>query len=84
MNISVVDIHRKKTIGALIGASIMILIMALVFGLLIWANMQDPLPMWLFLAILAVPAIIIISILVVLAQRIKEIEGGEEDEAAKY
>ena len=84
MNIRITDIHRKKTAGALIGASIMILIMVLVSGLMLWGNTQDPLPQGILLAILAVPAIIIICILVVLAQRIKEIEGGEEDEAAQY
>lgn len=84
MNIDVTDIHRKKTAGALIGASIMILIMTLFFGLLLWGNMQEPLPTGLLVALLAIPAVIIICILVVLAQRIKEIEGGEEDEAAKY
>ena len=84
MNIRVVDIHRRKTIGALTGASIMILVMVLVFGLMLWANTQDPLPFGILLALLAVPAVVIICILVVLAQRIKEIKGGEEDEAAQY
>ena len=84
MNIRVTDIHRKKAAGALIGASIMILVMALIFGLTLWGNTQEPLPLGILLAILAIPAIIIICILVVLAQRIKEIEGGEEDEAAQY
>ena len=84
MDISVTDIHRKKTFGALLGASFMILFMALIAGILLWANTQDPLPLGILLVILAVPAVIIICVLVVLAQRIKEIEGGEEDEAAQY
>ena len=84
MDIRVVDIHRRKTIGALTGASIMILVMMLVFGLLLWGNTQDPLPLGILLALLAVPAVVIICILIVLVQRIKEIKGGEEDEAAQY
>ncbi len=84
MNIRVTDTHRKKAAGALLAASVMIGIMALIFGFVIWGNSQSPIPTGLLIAVLAVPAVIIICILVVLAQRIKEIEGGEEDEAAQY
>ena len=54
-----------------------------VFGVL-WANGQSPLPIGLLLLIVGVPVIVIICIVTVLIQRIKEIKGGEEDEAAQY
>ena len=84
MDISVTDIHRKKTAGAALGGFSMIAIMVLIAALIIWGNTQEPLPTIIFVVILAVPAVIIISVLVVLVQRIKEIKGGEEDEAAQY
>ncbi len=36
------------------------------------------------LLIAGIPAVIIVGTLVALAGRMKEIEGGEEDEASKY
>ncbi len=84
MDVNVIDVHRKKIIGAGIGASLMIAIMGFVALLFIWGEVTDPLPVALFLALMAIPAVIIICVFVVLIQRIKEIKGGEEDEAAKY
>ena len=59
------------------------LLLPVVFGIL-WANGQSPLPIGILLLIAGVPVIVIICIVAVLIQRIKEIKGGEEDEAAQY
>ena len=84
MDVSKRDVHRKKTSGAFLGAAIVIaLLLPAVIGIL-WANGQSPLPTGLLLLIIAVPVIVIICIVAVLIQRIKEIKGGEEDEAAQY
>ena len=70
--------------GAIAGAVVMILLMAFTIVLILWANTQDPIPLGLLLLITAIPVIIIIGTLIALAGRMKEIEGGEEDEASKY
>ena len=61
----------------------LLLLLPALVGIL-WANGQSPLPIGLLLLIIAVPVIVIICIVAVLIQRIKEIKGGEEDEAAQY
>ena len=84
MDVSKRDVHRKKTSGAFLGAAIVIaLLLPALIGIL-WANGQAPLPTGLLLLIIAVPVVLIVCIVAVLIQRIKEIKGGEEDEAAQY
>ena len=84
MDVSKRDVHRRKASGAVLGAAIVIaLLLPAVIGIL-WANGQSPLPIGLLLLIVAVPVIVIVCIVAVLIQRIKEIKGGEEDEAAQY
>ena len=84
MDVSMKDVHRKKASGAVLGAAIVIaMLLPAVIGIL-WANGQSPLPLGLLLLIVAVPVAVIVCIVAVLIQRIKEIKGGEEDEAAQY
>ena len=84
MNLNNADTHRKKTAGALIGAFSMTVIMAAIIIFMLWAHLQDPLPIGLLVFIIAAPVIIIIGTMAALIGRIKEIKGGEEDEASKY
>ena len=84
MDVNNMDTHRRKTAGALIGAASMTVIMAVIIGFILWAHLQEPLPIGLLLVIIAAPAAIIIGTLAALIGRIKEIKGGEEDEASKY
>lgn len=84
MNINVTDVHRKKSAGAVIGASIMIVFMGVMLWLILWANTQEPLPSLLLVFLGGIPVIVIICTLVVLVQRLNEIKGGEEDDAAQY
>ena len=84
MDVSKKDVHRKKASGAILGAGIVIaLILPALIGIL-WANGQSPLPPLALALIVAVPVVIIVCVVTVLVQRIKEIKGGEEDEAAQY
>ena len=84
MDVSKKDVHRRKAGGAVLGGGLVIaLLLPVVIGVL-WANGQAPLPLGLLLLIVAVPVIVIICIVAVLIQRIQEIKGGEEDEAAQY
>lgn len=77
------DTIRKKR-GSILAAVIFILIMAVVGATLIWGYTQDPIPNLLFGVFLMIPIIVILAVIVALWQRIKELEGGEEDAARKY
>ena len=75
----------KKKLGAWLSALITASLMgayALFVALVLWIEPDMFLTgVWLFLlALLAV----VVGVLVALWQRLKEIDGGEEDEAAKY
>ena len=78
------DRHMKKRAGAVTGALIMSILMVLIFGFILWGHSMDPLPVPILALLLMVPVTVIIGIVVVLYNRLKEIEGGEEDEASKY
>jgi DNA-binding transcriptional MerR regulator len=83
MNVQEQD-QRKKKIGPWIVTIVMIVFMAATMGMIIWAQSVDPMPVMFFAVVLAVPVITIIGVLLALYMRLKEIEGGEENEAAKY
>ena len=53
-------------------------------GMFLWGNSVDPIPLGLLIVLVAIPVVIIVCIIGVLIGRIREIDGGEEDEAAKY
>ena len=84
MNVNKTDVHKKKRTGAIVGAAVMIVLMLVTIIIVFWANAQDPIPLGLLLLIAGIPAVIIAGTLIALAGRMKEIEGGEEDEASKY
>lgn len=77
VDVSKIDIHMKKKMGATIGGVVMI-------GLFLWGNSQEALPIGILILFIGIPVVVIICIIVALRSRLKEIEGGEEDEAAKY
>ena len=84
MDVNVTDIHRKKTLGSVIGALIMIVLMGLAEVLILFGNSQEQLPLPVLVVFLCIPAVITGGVIAVLIQRIREIRKGEEDEAAKY
>ena len=84
MNVNKTDVHKKKRTGAIIGAAVMTVLMLVTIIIVFWANAQDPIPLGLLLLITGIPAVIIAGTLIALAGRMKEIEGGEEEEASKY
>lgn len=81
MNVNKVDKKRKAPI---ISAIVMIIMMAAVIALLVWANTVEPIPWIVWFIIAAVPLAVIVGVLLALKDRIKQIEGGEEDAASKY
>ena len=84
VNVSKIDIHMKKKMGAIIGGAVMIVFMLFLIGMFLWGNSVDPIPLGLLIVLVAIPVVIIVCIIGVLIGRIREIDGGEEDEAAKY
>lgn len=78
------DVQRKKLTGAWIGAGSFTAILLIPVIAVIWANGKEPLPLPLLWITIALPLAAIIGLFVSLYQRIREIKGGEEDEAAQY
>jgi len=81
MNVNHVDKKRKAPI---ISAITMIIIMIATIALLVWANTVEPLPLVFIALIIAIPVVVIIGVLLALRDRMRQIEGGEEDAASKY
>lgn len=81
MDVERVDKRRKAPI---IAAAVMILLMCLSMGFVAWAATVDPIPFPMLLIIMAIPATVIAGVLLALKERMKQIEGGEEDAARKY
>ena len=80
------DIRQRYT-AALAAAGVFIGLMAAGMAVILWAFFLDPEvhpPIPLVLLVTAIPAVLIVGILLALFQRFREIKGGEEDAAAKY
>ena len=84
MDVKKTDIHRKKTIGAVGAAVVMITFFGIMIGLVMWANTQDPAPAGIIWFVVGLFGIVILGIVAAVISRMKEIKGGEEDEASKY
>ena len=83
MNIQKYDVKKTRT-GAIIAAIVFIAIMIGLVAAVIWGQITEPLPIGLFIFIEAIPLAVIIGVIIALVQRIKELKGGEYDEARKY
>ncbi len=75
---------KKRRRGAIISAIVCILYFALLLGLMLLGNQQEPIPPAVLIFLISIPIVIIIGISIALKQRIKELKGGELDEARKY
>ena len=81
MNVKQVDKKRK---APMVAAIVMIIFMLFVIAMVVWGYVVEPIPIIFMALIIAFPVFVIIGTLIALKQRIKEIEGGEEDVASKY
>ena len=81
MNVNHVDKKRKAPI---ISAITMSVIMIATIALLVWGYIVEPLPFVFFALIVAIPVVVIVGVLLALKDRMRQIEGGEEDAASKY
>ena len=75
---------RKKKRGPLIAAAVMVILMAWLIATILWANAIEPAPWWVLVLVLGCFSSIIVGVLLALLERMKEIDGGEEDEALQY
>lgn len=74
----------KKKRGARIAAVVMILIMLVWDIILMSVCVLGKIPILIGVVLVASPTAIIIGVIIALRERIKEIEGGEEDAATNY
>lgn len=84
MDVNKTDVQKKRRNGAVLGAAFMICVMLAVIALVLWANTQEEIPMPVLGIVIGIPIVMIVGVLAALRSRLKEIQGGEEDEAAKY
>lgn len=84
VNISKEDIHMRKKAGAIAGATIAIILLLIGIIAIVWGNYYEPIPKGIFIFLIAFPSTAIVGLVIALIGRMKEIEGGEEDEASKY
>lgn len=85
VNVSKIDIHMKKKLGAFIGAGVMSVMMLALAGISIYGYYVDSdFPLGVLLLIVVPIFVCVIGAIVAMVGRIKEIDKGEEDEAAKY
>ena len=84
MDVEKTDRRRKKLMGAIIPGIVMILILAASIAAIAWMNTIEKIPVIVNIILLGLPAIVIICIVAAIIGRMKEIKGGEGDEASKY
>lgn len=81
------DLKPVRYAGAVVMALLTTVLMAAVIALMVWGFTVDPAdapPLALVAVLVAIPAVVILGVLLALFQRIKEIQKGEEDDAKNY
>ena len=78
--------HTKKILGAILSSSIFIILFIILISIITFLQTyeEEKLPWILYIIMILFLLSFIITILINLITRIKEIKGGEEDEASKY
>ena len=83
MDVQHTDVSRRKAGAVLAGVAAIIVFAALIVIVLL-ANRTDPVPPLVLTLIIAFPAVVIVGVVIALLQRIRELKGGEYDDARKY
>lgn len=81
------DMRPIRYVAPVVVAVVMTALMAGVMALMIWAFTSDPAgapPLPLIAVLVAIPAVVILGVLLALFQRIREIGKGEIDDAKNY
>ena len=79
--------RARRYLSPVLGASVMVALMVWIIGVLAWAVAiapEDVPPLPVLIVVIAIPAVVIIGVLISLIQRFREIGRGELDEASKY
>jgi len=87
MNKQTQDAKRKRFVAPAVSAVVMALLMAGCIWLLLWAFEVDPVgapPLPLFALLLAMPAAVILGVVIALVQRVRELKKDEFEDAKKY
>lgn len=83
MNVNNSDVKKRRN-GAIIAAAAVVIFMIAAIALIIWADGIEPAPKGILIFMISVFGIVIVGVLIALSQRLKELKGGELDEADKY
>lgn len=78
------DIHRKKQRGAILGAGVMLFFTLAPVAVILWVRRSATIPLWALMLFLGITVVTCVGLVAALVGRIREIKGGEEDEASKY
>ena len=87
MNKQKQDTRRRRFVAPIVVAIVMSVLMAGLIWLFLWALGVDragapPLPV--LALFVAIPAAVVVGVVIALVQRVREIERGEEDDARNY
>lgn len=83
MNVKNSDVRKRKT-GAIIACIVVVVAMLATIGTILWADSIDPAPKGVLIVMIAVMGSVVVGVIIALMQRLKEVNGGELDEAGKY
>ena len=78
------DVKNKRRWGAIFSGSAVILLVSILMIVLLSLNSSEPMPIGILLDFIVIGVLLIAGIVIALVQRMKEIDGGEVDEARKY
>ena len=84
VDLSKVDVRMKKKLGAVAGGGVVFVWMLFILSVLLWMNRTDSMPVGLLIFFIVAAVGVMAGVIAALRSRLQEIEGGEEDEAAKY
>ena len=81
------DTKRRRYIAPVVISCLTAVLMAGCIWLMLWAYAQDPAdapPLPVLALFVAIPAAVVVGVVIALVQRVREIERGEEDDARNY
>ncbi|MGN0985875.1 MAG: MerR family transcriptional regulator [Candidatus Enterenecus sp.] len=77
----------KRYVGPVAAALLILALMGGLIALMVWAftiSPEEAPPLGIIIVLAAIPAVVILGVLLALFQRVKQIRGGEEDAASQY